>query len=97
MPGSLHELAEPARDRDLPGCRDIRLGGTPSPRLRRSLGRSLSPLASEAGSRISVRRDPACRFADAEMSCEAFAARTNLRGQGLDEDSAAPVWNLEAM
>ena len=43
MPGSLHEPAEPARDRDLPGCRDTRLGGTPNPRLRRSLGGASHP------------------------------------------------------
>ena len=95
MPESLRELAGLARDKDLLGYHDIRVGDAPSPRLRHFLGTNLPPLVSEARSRFSVHQDLICQFASAEMSYEAFAARTKRRDQGLDEDSGVPLWNHE--
>ena len=97
MPESLRDLARMARDKDLLGYHDIRVGDEPDSRLRNFVGQSLPSLLPAARSRFSEYKDLVCRFANGSMPYKEFVGRSKRREQGLDEDSGDAPLDWEDM
>ena len=85
LPDSMRDLAALARDKELLGYHDIRLGNEPNQRLRRFIGK-LPSLLPEARDRFAEYKDLLEEFASGSMSYEEFAARSRRREQGEPED-----------
>ncbi len=85
LPESMRSVAEQARDKDLLGYHDIRLGTEPDPRLRRFIGSQLPALLPGARERFDEYKDLLCEFACGGMSYKEFAGRSRQREEGLPE------------
>ena len=85
LPHSLRDLAELARDKELLGYHDIRLGHEPNQRLRRFIGK-LPSLLPEARDRFAAYKDLLSKFASGEIGYNEFAGRSRRREEGVDED-----------
>ncbi len=86
LPESLRPVAEQARDKNLLGYHDIRIGTEPGSRLRRFIG-LLPDLLPEARERFDAYKDLLEAFSSGQMPYREFAARSRRREQGLPEDS----------
>ena len=86
LPESMRDVAEQAKDKDLLGYHDIRLGTEPDSRLRRFLGSKLGSLLPKARERFDRYHDLLCAFATREMDYVEFAARARRREDGMPED-----------
>ena len=86
MPESLRSVAEQAKDKDLLGYHDIRIGSDPNPRLHRFIGGQLPDLLPEARARFADFKDLLCGYAYGEMSYEEFVGRSRRRQEGLPEN-----------
>ena len=93
FPAADHELATRAKDKNLLGYHDIRLGNEPDPRLLRFIEENLPKVLPGARQRFDRFKDLVCSYASGEMAYEEFAARVRRRQAGTDEDSD---WNEEA-
>jgi hypothetical protein len=80
-------VAELARDKDLLGYHDIRVGNRPDPRLLKFIGTNLPQILREARDRFDDYKDLLGAFADGRMKYTEFAARVRRRSQGKDEDT----------
>lgn len=85
LPEAMRDVAEQAKDKDLLGYHDIRLGTEPDSRLRRFIGSQLPSLLPEARERFDEYKDLLREFACREMSYEEFAGRSRRREEGLPE------------
>ena len=86
LPESMRDVAERAKDKDLLGYHDIRVGTEPDSRLRRFIGSQLPSLLPEARERFDQYQDLLCAFASRGMDYVEFAARARRRDAGMPED-----------
>ncbi len=87
LPETEQELAEKARDKNLLGYHDIRLGNQPDARLLKFIGTNLPNILPEARERFDDYKDLLGAFGDGSMEYEEFSARARRRSEGKDEDS----------
>ncbi len=87
LPETEQELAEKARDKNLLGYHDIRLGNQPDGRLLKFIGTNLPNILPEARKRFDDYKDLLGPFGSGDMLYDEFAARTRRRSEGKDEDS----------
>lgn len=86
LPEAMRDVAEQAKNKDLLGYHDIRLGTEPDSRLRRFVGRQLQSLLPEARERFDEYKDLLWEFACGEIDYKEFAGRSRRREQGVPED-----------
>ncbi len=87
LPESDRELAESARNKNLLGYHDIRIGNEPDERLLKFIGVNLPQILPEARERFDDYKDLLADFAAGAMSYQEFAARARRRQEGGNEDS----------
>lgn len=87
LPEADRKLAEKARDKNLLGYHDIRIGNQPDDRLLKFIGTNLPKILPEARDRFDNYKDLLGAFADGSMKYEVFSARARRRLEGKDEDS----------
>ena len=87
LPEADRDLAEKARDKNLLGYHDIRIGNQPDGRLLKFIGVNLPKILPEARDRFDDYKDLLGDFADGSMPYEEFSARARRRLEGRDEDS----------
>ena len=87
LPEADHELAEKAKNKNLLGYHDIRIGNEPDDRLLKFIGTNLPKILPEARDKFDDYKDLLGAFADGSMDYEEFAARVRRREQGTNEDS----------
>lgn len=81
------EVAARARNKDLLGYHDIRVGDAPDPRLIKFVSANLPAITVAAKGRLNAFRDLLQPFANGGMSYREFAARVRRRENGEDEDN----------
>jgi hypothetical protein len=93
MPASEAALALQARDKDLLGFHDIRLGNQPDGRLQRFISQNLPATLAEAREKFNAFKDLLEAYALLGMPYKEFAARVRRRSQGAgSEDSDDLDW-----
>ncbi|MCH8097022.1 MAG: hypothetical protein IID53_08080 [Proteobacteria bacterium] len=85
-PAADHELATKAKDKNLLGFHDIRLGNEPGPYLTKFISEILPEELPDARGRFDDYNDLLQGYAIDGMSYEEFAARVRRREQGTRED-----------
>jgi hypothetical protein len=80
-------LAERAKQKDLLGYHDIRLGNEPDVRLDRFVNTNLPKLVSDARQRFEEASDLLADFGAGVIPYEEFAARIRRRESGTNEDN----------
>lgn len=86
-PDADRELAEQARNKDLLGYHDIRIGNEPDERLLKFIGTNLPQVLLEAREKFDEYKDLLADFAYGEIEYAEFAARVRRRTEGTNEDS----------
>jgi hypothetical protein len=86
FPLSAQTIAADARNKDLLGYHDIRIGNLPDRRLTAFIQKNMLDLASEARARFERYKDLLADFASGELYYAAFAARVRRRESNLNED-----------
>ena len=86
LPEADRELAEKAKDKQLLGYHDIRMGNQPDARLIKFVTTTLPQILPEARKRFDEYQDLLDDFASGMRSYEEFAARVRRRSEGVDED-----------
>jgi len=79
-------LAEQARQKELLGYHDLRLGNQPDARLHKFITENLLAVAAEARTKFDEYKDLLERFAFGDIEYAEFAARVRRRSQGQNED-----------
>jgi hypothetical protein len=87
LPEADRELAELARDKNLLGYHDIRIGNQPDDRLLKFIGINLPRILPEARVRFDEYKDLLGVFGSGDIRYKEFAARARRRLEGRDEDS----------
>ncbi len=87
LPEADRELAELARDKNLLGYHDIRIGNQPDNRLLKFIGTNLPKILPEARDKFDDYKDLLGDFGSGDMPYDEFAARARRRSEGKDEDS----------
>ena len=75
-----------AKDKNLLGYHDIRLGNEPDARLLHFITNNLKAVADGARAKFNDHYDLLHQYSEGYMVYEAFAARVRRRSNGLDED-----------
>ncbi len=86
LPEANRELAEKARDKQLLGYHDIRVGNAPDARLLKFIGTNLHRVLPGARVRFDEYEDLLEAFADGTMDYAEFAGRVRRRSRGGYED-----------
>jgi len=86
-PEADRDLAGLAKDKNLLGYHDIRIGNEPDARLLKFIGTNLPHILPAARERFDDYKDLLGAFADGSMKYKEFAARARRRSEGKDEDS----------
>ncbi len=86
LPESDRELAESARNKNLLGYHDIRIGNKPDERLLKFIGVNLPQILPEARDKFDEYKDLLGAFGSGSMKYEEFAARVRRRFEGTNED-----------
>lgn len=86
LPESNRDLAEKARDKNLLGYHDIRIGNQPDARLLKFIGTNLPKILLEARERFDDYKDLLRSFGNGSMPYDEFSARVRRRSEGKDED-----------
>lgn len=89
-PAADAELAEKAKDKNLLGYHDIKLGNEPGPHLRHFIGTILPEELPNARERFSSNRDLLNSYIFDNMPYKEFTARVRRREQGANEDHDWP-------
>lgn len=87
LPLANADLAEKARDKQLLGYHDIRVGNHPDRRLMKFIETNLPGVLPRARQAFEEYKDLLGSFAMRAIDYDEFAARVRRRSQGLDEDS----------
>ena len=87
LPEADRELAEKARNKQLLGYHDIRVGNEPDDRLLKFIVTNLARVLPDACERFDEYKDLVAEFAYGRIEYVEFAARVRRRSQGLNEDS----------
>lgn len=87
IPEADRELAEKAKNKNLLGYHDIRIGNQPDDRLLKFIGTNLPKILPGARDRFDDYKDLLGDFGDGSMKYEEFSARARRRQEGKDEDS----------
>ncbi len=87
LPEADRELAEKAKNKNLLGYHDIRIGNQPDDRLLKFIGTNLPKILPGARDRFDDYKDLLGAFADGSMPYEEFSARARRRQEGTNEDS----------
>jgi hypothetical protein len=93
FPEADHELAARAKDKQLLGFHDIRLGNQPDASLMKFIHESLPQILPRARQRFDIYRDLLEHYARGTITYKIFAARVRRRQYGLPEDSDFPDEN----
>jgi len=92
FPAADHELAAKARDRNLLGYHDIRLGNDPDARLNRFIHRNLPAVLPRMRERFEQYKDLLYAYATGEMLYKEFTGRAIRRSRGEPEDLEPGDW-----
>lgn len=92
LPLTNRELAEKAKDKQLLGYHDIRIGNEPDKRLLKFIGSNLPQVLPDARKRFDEYKDLVEPFANKTMRYKEFAARVRRRSKGMNEDAD---WEME--
>jgi hypothetical protein len=87
FPSSESALADEAKDKNLLGYHDIRVGNEPDARLLKFIAHNLPDVLPGARDRFDEYKDLVEPFSNNNMSYEVFAARVRRRAAGTNEDS----------
>lgn len=87
-----HELAAKARDRNLLGYHDIRLGNEPDARLNKFIHQNLPTVLPRMREQFDQYKDLLFPYATGEMPYEEFAGRALRRSRGEPEDFGLDGW-----
>jgi hypothetical protein len=87
LPESESTLAIQAKDKNLLGYHDIRIGNKPDQRLKKFIGQNLPQVLPHAKVRFQEYKDLLKAYANRSIPYKEFAARVRRRGQGVSEDS----------
>jgi hypothetical protein len=90
LPVSAAAVAARARDKNMLGFHDIRLGNHPDDRLTKFLHDNLPAVVSEARERFETYKDLLADYGNGVIAYEEFAARVRRRSQGVNEDFDPP-------
>jgi len=85
LPETESDLASKARDKNLLGYHDIRVGNQPDSRLLKFIGTNLPLILPQAREKFDSYKDLIDEFANG-MEYKAFSARVRRRGDGTNED-----------
>ena len=86
MPNADRELAAKARDKQLLGYHDIRVGNHPDSRLRKFIKTDLPNVLPEARQKFDEHVDLLEAFGNGRIKYNEFAARVRRRASDLNED-----------
>lgn len=89
-PNADANIAAQARDKNLLGYHDIRLGNDPDDRLIKFIHVNLPKVLSDARLKFESFRDLLEKYTSSEYSYAEFAARVRRRERGINEDSDGP-------
>ncbi len=87
LPEADRELAEKAKNKNLLGYHDIRIGNQPDDRLLKFIGINLPKILPGPRDRFDDYKDLLGDFGDGSMEYKEFSARARRRQEGTDEDS----------
>lgn len=90
LPMSAAAIAAQARDKNMLGFHDIRLGNQPDDRLTKFLHDNLPAVLPEARDRFETYKDLLADYGNGVIAYEEFAARVRRRAQGVNEDFDQP-------
>jgi hypothetical protein len=90
LPTSAAPIAAQARDKNMLGFHDIRLGNQPDARLTKFLHENLPAVVPDARERFEAYVDLLSDYGNGIIAYDEFAARVRRRSQGIDEDFDPP-------
>jgi hypothetical protein len=92
LPVSATAIADQARDKNLLGFHDIRVGNQPDIRLTKFLHENLPALIPEARKKFDAYKDLLADYGNGVIAYDEFAARVRRRAQGTNGDfDATPL------
>ena len=92
VPAADHELAAKARDRNLLGYHDIRLGNEPDARLNKFIHQNLPTVLPRMREQFEQYKDLVFSYATGQMPYKEFAGRALRRSRGEPEDLEPDDW-----
>jgi hypothetical protein len=90
LPTSAAAIAAQARDKNMLGFHDIRLGNQPDDRLTKFLHENLPAVVPGARERFETYTNLLADYGNGAIAYEEFAARVRRRSQGVNEDFDQP-------